>query len=374
MRAIQRFWSVALSGMAVAAIGLIGGGCGEQKTRFSTGLSALEQGDPEPVGVNAAELASPEQQDQLKLMESALTSGGVSVDAPRRPAQPKPAKPLAVIDRTTSETPVEVDESDPAGPTEEAPAEDAVADGAQGKQSVERLAAELRERARTSSAPVGELLRLAALELVQSGSVADAGTDAAALTPSEERFLSAWRELFKEARGAIDAGSDFGDLASKVAELAERMRADNAVSIIDARLCKVVEGFGDYSEVARSGEADRSYTFVAGRGEWVIVYTELANFTHTPKSKGGVDGYVVELSQGIELFQVVKGGEVSVWKRPSAGTSDFSRSKRRDYHITDRVRLPDMLAAGSYRLKVSVTDTATGAIGEAVIPLEFKAR
>ncbi|MDX2114133.1 MAG: hypothetical protein SFZ24_00750, partial [Planctomycetota bacterium] len=233
------------------------------------------------------------------------------------------------------------------------------------------LASELESQASASDSPVGALIRLAALELV-SGASAGAAPEASNLTPREKQFLESWRELIGAARENLKHESDVRPLADKVVELAERLRAEESIAVADARLCTRIDGFGMFNELSRR-DAGGPYVFTAGKPVLFLIYTELVNHAHAPTTRGGAEGFLVSLSQELTLTHASSSGESVVWRRGFEGVSEFSRKKRRDFYTTERVSLPATLGVGAYRLKVSVRDETSGAVAEAVIPIEFVA-
>ncbi len=330
---------------------------------ISTGLNTLEPDAPTP----AAE-ADPATQAKLDLMAQAQQNSNVSVDAPptrsprSRAAQPEPSigPPIESAPTTISEPIVE---SPPAPAAPPSPTRESL---------VAELAAQLRDQARSSSAPAAALLRLASLELLES-KAGDADPAAeAALTPQEAEFVKAWRELFAAARDELNSSGDLAPLTAQVVLLAERVQAAQPLSMLESRLCTTVDGFGMFDEMRRR-DADGPYIFVAGKRQRAIVYVEVMNFTHITKEQRGVDGFEVRLSQELQLFHAAAEADTVVWSRPFQEINDFSRKRRRDFYTTQVIDLPANLGVGSYRLKVSMSDKASGAIAEAIIPIEFVA-
>lgn len=343
------------------------------KPELSTGLDALDDPSKQPPPGSALDgETDAETANRLSLMEQAMKGGTVSVDAPAKPAPRKP--PIAKAEANASE-PAEPIAGDDAEPSEsaEAPAKAPPANKAADEQAelVSQLAAALRDKARSSSVPAAALLQLAALELVQPEAGAPDPDAESALSPREREFLEAWRTLFASARDhASDA--DPAQLATQVAALAESLQASQSLAALNPRLCLRVDGFGSYDELKRSRPSD-PYVFVAGRRAKMIVYVELQNFAHQPKKQGGVDGFAVKLTQALDLFQDAAREDRPIWTRPAQEITDFSRSRRRDFFVTQIIELPPTLAAGSYRMKITMTDQLSDAVAEAVVPITLLA-
>jgi hypothetical protein len=303
---------------------------------------------------------------RLSLMEQALKHRAVSVDAPVRRAGAESA------DGEATRGFVEDSSASASGATESVASPSGEAAAATKSELVAELASQIREQAKGSSAPAAALLRLAALELVEPGAGGSEALNESALTPGELDFLRAWRELFAAARDGLNSSGDIGPLASRVADLAERMQSSQPLAVIDARLCLRVDGYGMYSEMPR-GAADRPYVLTAGRRARAIVYVELSNYVHTPAKKNGVEGFEVRLAQDLTLYHAGSDGDTIVWRRPFQDIHDFSRKRRRDFFTTQIIELPATLGVGAYRLKVTVSDKASAAAAEAILSIAFVA-
>lgn len=230
---------------------------------------------------------------------------------------------------------------------------------------IAELAGVLRRQVRESAAPLREYAALAALELLEPG-VAPDPTSIPTLTPREVELLDAWRDLFRRADEELsNASSDIGALATVVAELSTRMQEWETLAIREAMLCSRVDGFGVYTPLAGP-------KMLAGRRNPAIVYVELEHFTH--RSATGADGepgYIVELGQELSLYHDADG--LLAWRQPEQQVKDFSRNRRRDFFIVQRIDLPETLSVGSYRLKITMRDKATGAVAERILPIELVA-
>lgn len=354
-KSLSRLSLVALALLALAS-------CSEapkEQKPISTGLNALEADSP-PAAVEV----DPDRQATIDLLAQAQRNSDVSVDAPpvrspRRTTEPPAPK---------TEEPPPIPEPVATEPVVEAPPPDA----ATRESLVAELAEQLREQARTSSAPAAALLRLASLELLESKAGEGDPAAEASLTPQEAEFLKSWRELFAAARDGLNSTGDLQPLTARIVALAERVQAAQPLSVLESRLCVRVDGFGMFDETTRRG-ADGPYIFIAGGRRRAIVYIEVSNYTHAPKEERGVSGFEVRLSQELELFHATSDADTVVWRRPFQEINDFSRKRRRDFYTTQIIDLPATLGVGAYRLKVSLSDKASGAIAETIIPIEFVA-
>lgn len=227
------------------------------------------------------------------------------------------------------------------------------------------LADTLRRQVRESPAPLREYAALAALELIEPG-VAPDPTSIPTLTPREVELLDAWRDLFRRADEELSSASgDIGALATVVSELSTRMQEWETLAITEAVLCSRVDGYGVYAPMPGP-------KMLAGRRNPAIVYAELDHFTHRAATgPDGEPGFSVELGQELSLYHDADG--LLAWRQPEQIVKDFSRNRRRDFFIVQRIDLPETLSVGAYRLKVTMRDKATGAVAERIIPIELVA-
>lgn len=230
---------------------------------------------------------------------------------------------------------------------------------------IQELATLLRREVRESTDPLRQYAALAALELLEPGVVPDP-TSIPTLTPREVDLLSAWRDLFRNVDEELSSASgDISALASSVNRLATRMAEWETLKIADARLCSRVEGFGQYTALPGP-------KMLAGRRNPAIVYVQLDHFTHRAATgDNGEAGYIVELAQELSLYHDADG--LLAWRQPEQLVRDFSRERRRDFFVVQRIDLPETLSVGAYRLKITMRDKATGAIAERILPIELVA-
>lgn len=238
------------------------------------------------------------------------------------------------------------------------------------EQWVRRLGAELatrlRERAEVSGEPFEDLVRLAALELAADGVGTAGGGSAARLSGMERATLNAWREMLARASDAL--GGSEGDaqaLIEAVRESADAMEGLGGLRILRTELCSRVEGYGRYATLGPSA-------LVAGRRHRMIVYVEVAGFTRRQGAgDDGESGHRVQLAQELALYHAADG--LLAWRQPAQQIDDFSRNVRRDFFVVQMIELPETLSVGSYRLKVTMRDVATGAEAEEILPIDVVA-
>jgi hypothetical protein len=133
-----------------------------------------------------------------------------------------------------------------------------------------------------------------------------------------------------------------------------------------------VESFGRYTPM-------NLRQMTAGQPIAMLLYTELDGFAHRspaglpPPPEGmeaendrGQTEWIVKVSQEVAVYGP---GDVLVRAVPSQVARDVSKRRRRDHYLVQRLDLPRTLAAGEYRIKVSVKDEATGQVAESIIPM-----
>ncbi len=225
------------------------------------------------------------------------------------------------------------------------------------------LAARLRDRASTEQTPFGTLAALATLDLVTPGLGAPPESGVS-LTPTEDRALTAWRTALAEASSQFHSGGGPEALEGVATGLRAALDAERPLDIRQFSLCTRVEGFGQYAEFA-------STSFLARRQHRAIVYVEVDHFSATPASgPEGQAGFQVALVQGVSLYHA---DGTLAWRQTDQETADFSRNQRRDFFVVQRIELPETLTVGSYNLKVTMRDKATGAVAERTLPITIVA-
>lgn len=194
--------------------------------------------------------------------------------------------------------------------------------------------------------PAAAGMLLASLETATPGALAELGDENSNLRRSlsvddVQALLSARDHLFTPAQPAP--------------------ASDLPLKLGSTLFCTRVESFGKY-------DAIRQDTFRAGVPLRVLVYTEVEKFSDRETSDGQ---RAVELSQSLALVQDATGSEV--WSVPAQTISETSRRTRRDFYLVQQVELPQNLALGSYKLRVSVTDQNSKATDEAWIKFTITA-
>ncbi|HYF14211.1 MAG TPA: hypothetical protein VD971_03965 [Phycisphaerales bacterium] len=284
---------------------------------------------------------------------SAPPAAASEPEAPVFTAQP--GEPSAGLASLASDTPA----STPAETAPPLPA-DPIVDLAK------RMAGLLAERDQNGKPVLTDFAAMLPLETMRPGAVAAINDPSsplfAELTEQERKTLSDARaRLLASPNGASE---DF---------LVSLRGAQGAgVRIARSVLCTRVEGFGRFDPYPAA-------TFVAGQPTRAIVYVEVEGFEARPARESDpvqrtipLDEQVaVDLSQELALFHDPDG--LLAWRRPHQGVVEVSRSKRRDFYLTQMIELPRTLSIGRYNLKVTVLDRTSGSQAQAIIPIEVVA-
>lgn len=369
-RAHRPLWLTLLAGsaVAVAAAGLFacnnttggGGISGETLDKAPADRSADEPVDlaaqiQSDVDAVRALMAKEQQQD--------TSAPQVAYEVDTAPASAPPERPAPIV---SAAEPMAANIGTSVSIEEPAPAPEAAPEASDAERvarSADDLAAALRKRAETETAPFGTLVALGSLDLVTPGLGAP-GTVGGSLTSAEDRALAAWRSAMSQASSELTSGSGPETIERLATSLLDTLHTGRSLDVSRFALCTRVDGFGQFEEFATT-------SFLARRRHQAIVYVEVDRFTSAPASDTlGRAGYEVALVQGVSLYHA---DGTLAWRQTDQETIDFSRNQRRDFFVVQRIELPETLTVGSYNLKVTMRDKATGAIAERTLPITIVA-
>lgn len=255
-------------------------------------------------------------------------------------------------------------------PSQSAPSELTIA------QRVRQLADHLRAAAPASDDPAADLIRASILANLwpDAPDAPDSpdSPDAVTLAPGEQIRVAVAGQL---ALALASASSATPSLLATLDQAHADLTADGSgFSIAHAELCRRVDGYGKYDPFP-------AHTFLAGKPNRLIVYTEPVNFGHrrptasdhaTSTTRTSDTRWVVDLSQELTLYHEAS-SDLQAWHRPKARIIDASRNRQRDYYLINEIILPANLSVGSYRLKIATRDETTGALAEATITIHLVA-
>jgi hypothetical protein len=201
-------------------------------------------------------------------------------------------------------------------------------------------------------------------QFLQGQSVPDL-TALAPLPADDRELVTAMLDGLSNFRSTLRADGN-ALMATKVRplqEMAERLREQADLSIPRVALCTEVRQFGVYTPVD-------SARFAAGREHEVIVYCELQNFASHLNSQ---QAWETKLSYEGGLYSE-DGGGMQIDIRKASEVLDQCRSRRSDFFLADKIKLPAQLPIGRYLYKVTVIDEHANRIAEASVPLQVVVR
>ena len=149
--------------------------------------------------------------------------------------------------------------------------------------------------------------------------------------------LSTWLSPEEERRANLRNARVLRSLRDAAAQLSAAAKLD----VRNLRFCESVDGYGWYKEFPTAQFRPK---------QQVILYAEVDNFA---MEKKGPDTYETELKASYQIFD---GNGTLVDERELPLDKEMCRNPRRDYFLAYRIYLPDGLAAGRYRLELTVED------------------
>ncbi|MEN0111521.1 MAG: hypothetical protein AAF805_12445, partial [Planctomycetota bacterium] len=141
-------------------------------------------------------------------------------------------------------------------------------------------------------------------------------------------------------------------------EASAKLRSMAGLQVRNLNFCREVYGYGAYEP-----ETAPQYR----GGDQLILYAEIDNYAsdETP------DGYRTAIASS---YRLVGPSGVAAASGDFPVVDDLCLTRRRDFHIQYGVALPETLAAGDYRLELTVTDRLGGKIGHSELPLTVAGR
>lgn len=195
-----------------------------------------------------------------------------------------------------------------------------------------------------------------------------AASDFAWLDDDDRNMVTAYRELFSR----LGAGEGIArpellnelirKLAGQTASALPPVPSAPALAVSRSELCLSVRGFGDFDVLERDA-IRRSQTPA------VLLYTELEGFASVQQPDGA---YAVRLAQGWSIHPADDPDGPPLWQEGPATVEDRSWSERNDFYLVQMVQLPESLAPGSYVLRVSTEDLASGESSGTSVPFRLR--
>ncbi len=224
-----------------------------------------------------------------------------------------------------------------------------------------RLARRARERPRDPSAQLDYQIYLQLDDQANgAGNSRPQLASDAGLPPDEREVVSAVVDGVAAFRTAVhdDPNLTPTQQIRPLQDMLDRLRSGADLAIGTVALCRQVSAFGRYEPISPA-------RFPAGQTSQVIVYCEVDNFLPRQRPDGQ---WETQLAEQVSLYTA---GGRPVWEDAARRVADVCRDRRRDFYAFERVALPSTLAAGAYRMKVTVTDRAANKMAESDVPLSI---
>ncbi|MEM8874868.1 MAG: hypothetical protein AAGD32_11500 [Planctomycetota bacterium] len=151
------------------------------------------------------------------------------------------------------------------------------------------------------------------------------------------------------------------DRVAPILEMAERLRDAGTLSLGEVVLCHSITGFGLYEAMPPAFPAK----IPSGWAGQALLYAEVDGFASTLVENAK---WETRLTEQCTLYSNTG---LQVWSGPENEVIDRSHNKRRDFHISKVLRLPEDLPPGAYTLKLTLTDQTSNRLTEQTIGLRI---
>ena len=318
-------------------------------------LSVLP-GDPSELP--RAEDSRPQPDSQIKLASATFDEIGkvapaavpVSPTPPIPPPssdhpEPPPTAAPVAMPAPVIETPKEPAAPEPKPEPVKKSAEEAWRDGVQ---ALHALARERSQGARDATQPNAPNWQVRERLLAW---LAGPEIESDARSPEE---YSQGRSILKGFAAVLDAKDP--RRADAIREAVNTLEAQIPLEITDLKICRMIHGFGKVEALEPP---------VRKSGQPVVLYCELAGLAY----ESAAAGYRSRVSAQVELFP--EGSDAPVWTHALGTAEDDCTKRRRDFYVGQRFNLPDSIAPGKYRLKLTEKDLVANRVahGETVITI-----
>ncbi len=149
---------------------------------------------------------------------------------------------------------------------------------------------------------------------------------------------------------ARDESARTSDIRTTLLALEDRA----PLGVSEPRLCRKVNGFGSFESLPDAA---------LKAGQPFLMYCELTGLRYQARDTS----FVSRVSSRVELISTRD--HTKVWEQSLDEVEDQCRSRRRDNCVSYRIALPQTLAAGDYRLRLTVTDLVANRSASSELPL-----
>ena len=184
----------------------------------------------------------------------------------------------------------------------------------------------------------------------------------AGLTEEDRNVLAAVLDGLSVFRNRVrnDDNLLIGDKIAPLLEMAERLRGRADLRIVNLNLVHRATDFGKYDPIT-----PLTFTNGVNTAKPPVLYMEMENVNPT---LGADKMWQTALVMDVVLYNA---DGRSVWAVKAIPVTDHDRNRRRDYFTTVGLPLPHTLAAGAYKLKVTLTDPGTHRVSESGLTLTY---
>ncbi|MEM6315205.1 MAG: hypothetical protein AAF743_14020, partial [Planctomycetota bacterium] len=188
-------------------------------------------------------------------------------------------------------------------------------------------------------------------------------TAIADLPVADRELISAVIDGLSNLRIALDPSTSGlqRDRVAPVLEMAERLRDAGTLTLGEVVLCHSISGFGLYEPMKPAFPAK----IPSGWNGQALLYAEVDGFASQLVEDGQ---WETRLTEQCTLYSNTG---LQVWAGPANEVIDRSHNKRRDFHISKILRLPEDLPPGAYTLKLTLTDTTSNRLTEQTIGIRI---
>ena len=130
----------------------------------------------------------------------------------------------------------------------------------------------------------------------------------------------------------------------EIREAVAALESEAPLDVAELKLCVKVHGFGNIEPLEPA---------VGKPGKPLIVYCEMVGLAYEPIGPA----FRSRLATQVDLLP--EGSATPTWSQSLGTAEDACRRRRRDYYINYRLNLPETLAPGPYRLRLTQRDLVT---------------
>lgn len=149
------------------------------------------------------------------------------------------------------------------------------------------------------------------------------------------------RAVLKGLAALLDPSAPAPARGAEIREAVAALEAEAPLEITELKPCRVVHGFGSIEPLEPA---------VRKPGQAIILYCEINGLAYEPAGPA----FRSRVEARVELFR--DGTDAPAWTHALPAVEDACRKRRRDYFIGHKFTLPEGLAPGNYRLRLTQKD------------------